>query len=178
MRGTVGAIPAHFSGHETFPLRQMWLKKAHDQATAGRLLLRSTFSDEDAIANFGVGKNMVASIRHWALACGVMWETGEGFRIGTLPDFGNFRVSDKENYDRYKGVAELMPYAKAVSAKSHDFGPDGKELHTDYLKMMKIVLDAGYHGHVGIEYEGNGPEPEGIKLTKRLLEKVRDELSA
>lgn len=78
------AVPAHFSGHETFPLRQMWLKKAYDQSAAGGLLFRSTFSDEDAIANFGVGKNMVASIRHWALACGVMRETDEGFRIGGL----------------------------------------------------------------------------------------------
>jgi sugar phosphate isomerase/epimerase len=97
---------------------------------------------------------------------------------GTLPDFGNFRVSDKEEYDRYLGVAELMPFAKGVSAKSHEFGADGNELATDYRKMMKIVLDAGYHGYVGIEYEGRGPEPEGIKLTKQLLEKVRDELSA
>jgi sugar phosphate isomerase/epimerase len=97
---------------------------------------------------------------------------------GTLPDFGNFRVSDDEEYDRYLGVAELMPFAKGVSAKSKDFGPDGNELETDYRKMMKIVLDAGYHGYVGIEYEGKGPEPEGIKLTKQLLEKVRDELVA
>ncbi len=62
----------HFSGHETFPLRQMWLKKAFDQALAGGIVPKSTFSDEGAIAEFGVGKNMVASIRHWALACDVM----------------------------------------------------------------------------------------------------------
>jgi len=97
---------------------------------------------------------------------------------GTLPDFGNFRVSRDEEYDRYQGVRELMPYAKAVSAKSHDFDEDGNEVHTDYVKMMKIVLDAGYHGYVGIEYEGRKlPEPEGILATKRLMERVRDQLS-
>lgn len=99
-------------------------------------------------------------------------------RCGTLPDFGNFRIQGDEWYDRYKGVKELMPYAKAVSAKSHDFDDKGNETRTDYLKMMKIVLDAGYHGYVGIEYEGGKlPETEGILATKKLLERVRDELS-
>ena len=77
---------------------------------------------------------------------------------GTLPDFGNFRVSKDEEYDRYKGVTELMPFAKAVSAKSHDFDERGEETHTDYHKMMKIVLDARYNGFVGIEYEGDKHE--------------------
>ena len=80
---TVG-MPAHFSGHETFPLRQMWLKKAFEQATDGNVIRKSTFTDNSAIAAFGVGKNMVASIRHWALACGVMFEEGDVFRIGSL----------------------------------------------------------------------------------------------
>ncbi len=93
---------------------------------------------------------------------------------GTLPDFGNFH-----DYDRYQGVTETMPFAKAVSAKSHDFDAEGNETHTDYLKMMKIVLDAGYHGYCGIEYEGGKlGEPEGIKATKALLERVREKLSA
>lgn len=97
---------------------------------------------------------------------------------GTLPDFGNFRVSREEMYDRYTGVTELMPFAKAVSAKSHDFDDSGIETHTDYTKMMKIVLDAGYRGWVGIEYEGGKlDEYAGIRATKTLLEKVRDELS-
>lgn len=97
---------------------------------------------------------------------------------GTLPDFGNFKVSGTEWYDRYKGVEELMPYAKAVSAKSHFFA-DGREVYTDYEKMMQIVLDAGYHGWVGIEWEGSQfDEYEGIKVTRRLLEKVRETLSA
>ncbi|RME66973.1 MAG: sugar phosphate isomerase/epimerase, partial [Verrucomicrobia bacterium] len=79
-------------------------------------------------------------------------------RVGTLPDFGNFIINREtgERYDRYQGVRELMPWARAVSAKSHEFDPEtGEEVHTDYRRMMRIVLDAGYHGHVGVEYEGS-----------------------
>ena len=94
-------------------------------------------------------------------------------RAGTLPDFGNFRIDKDTLYDRYKGVTELMPFAKAVSAKSHDFNEMGEEIHTDYFKMMDIVLKAGYHGYVGIEYEGSKlDEYAGIKATKGLLERV------
>jgi L-ribulose-5-phosphate 3-epimerase len=97
---------------------------------------------------------------------------------GTLPDFGNFKISKTETYDRYKGVTEMMPFAKGVSAKSYDFNGQGDETEIDYLRMMKIVLGAGYHGYVGIEYEGPTiSEPEGVKLTKRLLERVRDKLA-
>lgn len=89
---------------------------------------------------------------------------------GTLPDFGNFY-----EYDRYQGVTDLMPLAKAVSAKSYDFDAEGNETKIDFPRMMKIVLDAGYHGWVGIEYEGNRISPaEGIAATKKLLEKIRD----
>ncbi|TFW17699.1 DUF4007 family protein [Duganella callida] len=77
-------VPAHFSGHETFPLRQMWLKKAIDQAIEGNVVLKSTFTEDKAIAAFGVGKNMVASIRHWALACGVMCDDGDAFKVKDL----------------------------------------------------------------------------------------------
>ena len=97
---------------------------------------------------------------------------------GTLPDFGNFRIGGGKTYDRYKGVKELMPFAKAVSAKSHDFDDKGNEIHTDYHKMMKIVIDAGYHGYVGVEYEGGKmSEFDGIKATKKLLETVRSKLA-
>ncbi|AMV16853.1 sugar phosphate isomerase/epimerase family protein [Planctomyces sp. SH-PL14] len=96
---------------------------------------------------------------------------------GTLPDFGNFKVSKDEEYDRYKGVDELMPFAHAVSAKSHDFDDAGNETHTDYRKMMKIVYDHGYRGYVGVEYEGGKlDEYAGIRATKKLLETVRDEM--
>jgi len=93
---------------------------------------------------------------------------------GTLPDFGNFH-----DYDRYRGVEELLPFAKGVSAKSHEFDADGNEVRTDYTRMMKLVVDSGYHGWVGIEYEGKTlPEPEGVMATKALLERVRSRLQA
>jgi sugar phosphate isomerase/epimerase len=100
-------------------------------------------------------------------------------RIGTLPDFGNFRIAGDEWYDIYQGVEELMPYAKAVSAKSHDFDEQGNETEKDFERLMRIVLDAGYRGYVGIEYEGgNLSEPEGIRATRALLVRVRDALAA
>ena len=93
--------------------------------------------------------------------------------VGTLPDFGNFRVSREQEYDRYKGVAELMPFAKGVSAKSHDFDAAGNETGTDYAKMLDIVIKSRYRGFIGIEYEGQTlGEYDGIKATKALLERV------
>jgi len=98
--------------------------------------------------------------------------------VGTLPDFGNFHLGGGEWYDRYRGVEELMPYAKAVSAKSHEFDESGDEVKTDYRRMLEIVIKAGYTGYVGIEYEGSKhSEMEGVRLTKELLERVGAELS-
>ena len=89
--------------------------------------------------------------------------------VGTLPDFGNFY-----EYDRYKGVEEMMPFAKGVSAKTHDFGPYGDELFVDYTRLLEIVKAAGYRGRIGIEFEGDRvSEADGIRLTKALLERVR-----
>ena len=99
-------------------------------------------------------------------------------RIGTLPDFGNFNLADGGRYDNYQGVTEMMPYAKAVSAKSHDFDAEGNDTTIAFSQMMRIVLDAGYRGYVGIEYEGQRlSEPDGIRATKALLERVRPELA-
>jgi len=126
------------------------------------------------------------------------------YNCGTLPDFGNFYVARNrgnleryalskkpyENdpiyeeddigleYDRYQGVTDLMPFAKGVSAKSHDFDAEGNEVNTDYSRMLKIVIDSGYTGHIGIEYEGRKtPEMEGIRLTKALIERILESLS-
>ena len=97
---------------------------------------------------------------------------------GTLPDFGNFKLADGTEYDRYQGVTEMMPFAKALSAKSHDFDAAGNEVSIDYQRMLRIVLDAGYHGYIGIEYSGERlSESEGIRATKLLLARVRDELA-
>jgi len=98
--------------------------------------------------------------------------------VGTLPDFGNFCTKRKamkrwgeceEEYDKYKGIEELMPAAKAVSAKSYDFDENGQTT-IDYVKMLQIVRDAGYRGFIGVEYEGNNlSEEEGVLATKNLL---------
>ncbi len=103
---------------------------------------------------------------------------------GTLPDFGNFCITRGaeysdclEEYDRYKGMTELMPYAKGVSAKSHDFDEKGNEIHSDFRRMLQIVKDSGYTGYIDIEYEGSTlSEAEGIKATKGLMEKIAKEM--
>ena len=115
---------------------------------------------------------------HGGLSSNGQWLSGvmkmvDMKNCGTLPDFGNFG-----DYDRYQGVRELMPFAKSVSAKAHDFDKEGNETQTDFYRMMKIVVDAGYHGYVGIEFEGGKiPEVEGVKRTKKLLERVRAQLA-
>lgn len=119
---------------------------------------------------------------------------------GTLPDFGNFYVAKKRSntkpdawkgqqefwaddvyqedetgiyYDRYQGIKDLMPFAKGVSAKSHDFDEKGNETHTNFTKAMRAVKASGYTGYVGVEYEGSKlSEDDGIKATKKLLEKT------
>jgi sugar phosphate isomerase/epimerase len=101
--------------------------------------------------------------------------------VGTLPDFGNFcleRGPDGclKEYDRYKGIEELMPYAKGVSAKTFDFDKDGNETTLDYPKIMDIVKKAGFKGNIGIEYEGERlSEDEGIKATMALIQKILKE---
>ncbi len=104
---------------------------------------------------------------------------------GTLPDFGNFCIrkddEDKhcvEAYDNYKGVTELMPFAKAVSAKSYNFDEQGNETKIDYGRMLQIVKDAGYQGFIGVEYEGGElSEPDGIMATKKLLQTSMEALT-
>jgi sugar phosphate isomerase/epimerase len=93
---------------------------------------------------------------------------------GTLPDFGNFRISETETYDLYKGVSELMPFAKGVSAKTFNFDDKGNEPNIDYTRLFKIIKDSNWTGIVGIEYEGEKlSEDEGIKKTLDLLKKVQ-----
>jgi len=105
-------------------------------------------------------------------------------RCGTLPDFGNFRVSQDEFYDPYVGVRKLMPYAKAVSAKAYGWGEGPTTVTSrggrdfDFARLLDIVVDAGYHGYVGIEYEGGGDEMEGIRRTKEVMEAIRERMEA
>jgi sugar phosphate isomerase/epimerase len=87
---------------------------------------------------------------------------------GTLPDLGNFY-----EYDRYQGVTDLLPFAKGVSGKTHDFDADGNETVIDYPRMMKIISDSKYTGYIDVEYEGNKlSEDEGTKASIALLNKV------
>lgn len=136
-----------------------------------------------ALSEFGAkhGMNVIVE-NHGGLSSNGAWlaatvKMAGLANCGTLPDFGNFKIANGEEYDRYKGVEEMMPTAKGVSAKSNDFDADGNEIHTDYRRMMKIVLAAGYRGFVGVEYEGRKlDEYAGIRATKKLLETVRAEL--
>ncbi len=128
------------------------------------------------------GRNVIVE-NHGGLSSNGAWLAGvmelvDHPRCGTLPDFGNFNLGGGERYDIYQGVEELMPYAKAVSAKSHGFDEQGNETEKDYERLLRIVLDAGYRGYVGVEYEGSElSEPDGIRATKALLERTRETLA-
>ena len=129
------------------------------------------------------------------LACDGAWIASVVKRInhprcGTLPDFGNFQKNRATNefYDRYAGVAAMLPFAKCISAKTHDFAANGDECYTDYSRMLQLVADSGYRGWLEVEYEGPGSAPrtpaperspvaplgerEGALATKRLLQKL------
>lgn len=101
---------------------------------------------------------------------------------GTLPDFGNFCITRgasgcEDSYDKYKGVEELLPFAKGVSAKSYDFDESGNETTIDYARMLSLVKASGFTGYIGIEYEGDRlSEPDGIKATIDLLKKAGSEI--
>jgi sugar phosphate isomerase/epimerase len=131
----------------------------------------------------GLGLSVLVE-NHGGLSSNASWLAGvmqlaDNRAVGTLPDFGNFIIDREtgESYDRYQGTAELMPFAKAVSAKAYDFDEEGNETTIDYARMLRIVLDAGYNDWIGIEYEGEAlSEEEGVLKTKALLERVRSEL--
>ncbi len=146
----------------------------------------SSVAGLSALANYAAEKNIEVIVENHgglssnaALLVQVMQEVNMD-NCGTLPDFGNFciRRNDPndyssgcaEQYDAYKGVAEMMPYAKAVSAKSHEFDDAGNETEIDYVRMLQLVKDAGYGSFIGVEYEGTGlGEEAGIMATRDLL---------
>jgi L-ribulose-5-phosphate 3-epimerase len=107
-------------------------------------------------------------------------------RAGTLPDFGNFSISRPtqanpdakvESYDSYVGVKEMMPLAKGVSVKPTVWDFHGKSSPIDLPRMMKIVVDAGYHGYCGIEHGPSGRELEGVRELREQLERTREQLT-
>lgn len=156
---------------------------AHGEGTAEEVAKAAT-EGLAALSGFakGPGINVIVE-NHGGYSSNGQWLSsvikGTGMaNCGTLPDFGNFCLKSENNkcvesYDRYKGVGEMMPYAKGVSAKSHEFDAQGNCVETDYAKMLQIVKAAGYTGYIGIEFEGGGmPEDEGIRATKALLERA------
>jgi len=90
---------------------------------------------------------------------------------GTLPDFGNFK-----GYDKYQGVKDMLPWAKAICAKVHVIKEDGEAAHTDFHRMLKIVKDGGFKGYIGIEFEGGKNSVAGVMGTKKLIEKTLKKL--
>jgi len=141
------------------------------------------------LSDFAKGSGISVLVEnHGGFSSNGVWMTDVFSRIknencGTLPDFGNFCITRKDNncieeYDKYKGMEQLLPFAKAMSAKSNVFDDQGNERNIDYYKIMKMVKDSGYRGFVGIEYEGNEvSEEKGIELTRDLLIKVGKELA-
>lgn len=141
------------------------------------------------LATFGAqaGINVIVE-NHGGLSSDGQWLAGVMRAVnmpncGTLPDFGNFCIREEtatsgqklcaEPYDRYRGMAELLPFAKAVSAKSYDFDELGEETTIDFGRMINLVLDSGYTGYIGVEYEGSRlAEEEGIRATKALLDRL------
>lgn len=133
------------------------------------------------LCEYGDTKNINVLVEnHGGLSSNGEWLAGvmkmvDHKRVGTLPDFGNFVINRQtgEEYDRYKGVELLMPFAKGVSAKSYDFDEEGNETRMDFYRLMKIVKASGYKGYIDVEYEGSRlSEREGVIATKNLLEKV------
>ena len=178
-----------------------WIEAAHFLGChAIRVNLAGGINKDDAIkdsidslsklSEFAKGSNINVLVEnHGGFSSNGAWmktvfNNIQNKNCGTLPDFGNFCIkkdNDKnciEDYDRYTGIQELLPFAKAVSAKSYDFDSNGNETTIDYLKVMRMVKNSGYNSFVGIEFEGNNvSEEKGIELTRDLLIKVGNQLS-
>jgi len=136
-------------------------------AVAESLTELCTFAKDHQISVIVENHGGYSSNASWLVS--VIREVGMD-NCGTLPDFGNFNISRTETYDKYQGVRELMPYAKGVSAKSYAFDDQGREISSDYFRLLKIIKESGYRGYIGIEYEGSSLSgDEGILATKNLL---------
>lgn len=189
--GTVGD-PDEAKRKQTVEKHLPWMQAAQQlgchsiRVNAGS---SGTFEEQQKLAADGLtkladaakpyGLNVIVE-NHGGLSSNGKWLAGVMQKVnlptvGTLPDFGNFKVDRKtgEEYDRYLGMEEIMPWAKGVSAKSSAFDADGNETTIDYYRIMKIVADAGYTGYVGVEWEGGKPgATEGVLLTKTLIERA------
>ena len=151
------------------------------------------FSKQDIISIVIENHGGITGDADWLVS---LMKNVDSKHLGTLPDFGTYNFCIKrgnlnfqslsenceDQYDKYLGVKKLMPYAKGVSAKSHEFDKDGEELSTNYSRMIKIISESNYKGYITIEYEGAmkgmfGGEGtylsphEGILATKKLINK-------
>ncbi len=197
--GDLGASDAK-EREEAIEAHKKWVKAAqYLGCTAIRVNAHGDGTPEEIKANCidGIGKlaawaqqeNMAIIIEnHGGISNNGAWLADlvaslQEYKVGTLPDFDNWctqRENGKlwgapciERYDRYKGLAELMPYAKALSVKSFAFDEQGNETTMDYAKIFEIVQNSGYMGYLGIEYEGHDlPSRQGIEKTRDLVEKV------
>ncbi|MCW3119825.1 MAG: twin-arginine translocation signal protein [Chitinophagaceae bacterium] len=164
-------------------------------------------SEESLIELLEYGnKNHVDVIveNHVGISCNGAWLAGVMKKVnsphcGTLADFGNFCVNRTkpatndiagwmatkclEEYDRYQGMEELMPFAKGVHAKTHMFNAEGHDTETDFFRMFRIIKESGFAGWVSIEYEGGLlkmyskdvkylDDDAGVLATKKLIEKA------
>ena len=163
---------AHFLGCESIRVNCGGKGTMKEVAAAGIEGLRN-LSEYAKMANLNVlveNHGGYSSDAQWLV--GVIKSVGMP-NCGTLPDFDNFDILPTSWYDRYKGVEELMPFAKGVSSKAINFDAYGNCVETDFERMLKIVKASGYRGYLGIEYEGDQlSEDEGVRTTKKLLERL------
>jgi len=157
------------------------------------------------LIEYGKAQNIDVIVEnHVGISCNAAWLAGVMKQVnsphcGTLADFGNFCVNRTkpetndiagymktkclDEYDRYKGITELMPFAKGVHAKTHVFDSGGNDTETDFVRMFKIIKDSGFKGWVSIEYEGGLfkmytkdskylDDYAGTSATKSLVEKA------
>ncbi|MRI00111.1 TIM barrel protein [Kriegella sp. EG-1] len=150
-----------------------------DEATKAALDSLQQLSDYSKDANINILVENHGGFSSDGLWLSNIMRNVERENCGTLPDFGNFCIEknkDREcinEYNKYKGFAEILPFAKGVSAKSIEFDGMGNETTIDYFKMMKMVKDSGYTGFIGIEFgTAKASEAQGIKLTRDLLIKA------
>ncbi len=173
---------AHFLGCHAIRVN---LRGGKDKTEAAKASLDSL----NKLSDFAKGSNINILVEnHGGFSSDGKWmkeifSQVKNENCGTLPDFGNFCIKREHNncvdaYDKYLGMEELLPFAKAVSAKSNVFDANGDEINIDYYRIMKLVKESGYTGYVGIEFEGNDvSEDKGIELTRDLLIKAGKKLS-
>ena len=156
-----------FSGHETFPLRQLWLRKAYD-VIAGKdpSKTKTVFSDEDAIAKFGVGKNMVLSIRFWATACQI---------IKTDDMNGGYKATETANL-LFNGYDGLDPYCERPGTTwlMHWFLASQPEKTTTWYYVFNHITQQVFDREIVVSSLANFAKEQGLKISAATLKRDVD----